>query len=154
MFEIHSCHISCFINVKPGRTSTENHYNLWMHLAAIIFGDVGSISCILNQNEYRKNFTCTFHVHMMWQNVTPWCTAQSVKMGQYVYFFFCCIFTAILWTKKLVAPANKQLHPLVWSLFHFLADVHAVWLLLQQPFIFDVWFAVCVLRQTSNTLLM
>lgn len=36
----------------------ETHYNLRMHLAAINFGEVGSISCIVNQNEFWKNFTC------------------------------------------------------------------------------------------------
>lgn len=63
--------------------------------------------------------------------------------------------TAIPWMKKFVAHLYKLLHFVSLDLyFIFLADVHAVRLLQEQPFICDVWFGFRVLRRTPNTLRM
>lgn len=75
------------------------------------------------------------------------------KMGQWKKK--CRVSTAILWMKKFVAHLYKLLHFVSLDLyFIFLADVHAVRLLQEQPFICDVWFGFRVLRRTPNTLRM
>lgn len=121
------------------------------------FGKVGSISCTLNQKRHFENFHVP-HFTFMWCVKTMHLRAQHKewKLGQ------------LKKNKNIPAPLlpscgrksllhlrKKTLHLIfIWSLFNFLADAHAVRLLLQQPFIFDVWRGVRVLRQTSNTLLM